>query len=146
MEATPESAPAVYAIFLVSETDTAAHDIFRTFRASFEERNAGFAHLVIFGQHGISTAVRALQQELGLAEKGLSVLVLFGGDTGDVPEVVRLPSGGGNETKPEGGSDWHTAMERAERVMDGDGSAVLSRVVKRRLADLCASVVRQVDK
>ena len=30
-------APAVYAIFLVSETDRSAHDIFRAFRTSFEK-------------------------------------------------------------------------------------------------------------
>ena len=129
----------MYAIFLVSEADTAAHDIFRAFRASFEERQAGFAHLVIFGQHGISTAVRALRQELDLAGDGLPMLVLFGGDADDGPEIVRLPAGGTNDdAKPGGGNDWHAALERAERVMDGDDVGELGRVVRGRVVELCA--------
>ena len=52
LETTPDDAPAVYAIFLVSEADTAAHNIFRAFRTSFEERQASFAHLVISASTG----------------------------------------------------------------------------------------------
>ena len=66
LAATTDTAPPVYAVFLVSEKDTTAHDIFRAFRTSFEERRAGFAHLVIFGQHGVSATVRDLQGELAL--------------------------------------------------------------------------------
>ena len=146
LEATPDDAPAVYAIFLVSEADTAAHDIFRAFRASFEERKAGFAHLVIFGQHGVSTAVRALQGNLGLAEDGLPTLVLFGGDTGPEPQGVPLPAGTRDAAKPERGNDWHTALERAERVMDAEGVAGLGRAVKGRVSGLCNAVVEAVEK
>ena len=137
LEATPDDAPAVYAIFLVSEADTAAHDTFRAFRASFEERKAGFAHLVIFGQHGVSTTVHALQGNLGLAEDGLPTLVLFGGDTGLEPQVVPLPAGTRDAVKPEGGNDWHAALERAEMAMDAEGVAGLGRAVKGRVVDLC---------
>ena len=45
----------VYAVFLVTSSDSAAHDIFRRFRSSFEAHGAGFDHLVIFGQHGVSS-------------------------------------------------------------------------------------------
>ena len=145
LETTPDDAPAVYAIFLVSDADTAAHNIFRAFRSSFEERQAGFAHLVIFGQHGISTAVRALQQELGLAEDGLPMLVLFGGDADDGPEIVRLPDGA-NGGDAEG---WQAALARAEGVMDGrvgdGGLAELNRLVKVRVSELCAAVVGKLE-
>ena len=114
LETTPDDAPAVYAVFLVSEADTAAHDIFRAFRSSFEERQAGFAHLVIFGQHGVSTTVRALQGELGLAEDGLPALVVFVGDSDDEPEIVRLPAGA-NGGDAEG---WQAVLARAEGVME----------------------------
>ena len=96
VEDTPH-APAVYALFLVSGEDTVAHDVFRKFRTSFEAREAGFAHLVIFGQHGISSTARAFQQELGLAENPLPTLVIFGGDTDDgeyiTADVISLPRG-----------------------------------------------------
>ena len=67
----------VYAVFLVSEADQMAHDIFRTFRKSFEERNAGFESLVIFGQHGVSEVVYALLAEFGLTASSLPVLLLI---------------------------------------------------------------------
>ena len=50
----------IHALFLVSESDQYAHGIFREFRSQFEQSGAGFQHLVILGQHGISTS------ELGL--------------------------------------------------------------------------------
>ena len=67
----------VYAVFLVSEADRMAHDIFRTFRKSFEERNAGFESLVIFGQHGVSEVVYALLAEFGLTTSSLPSLLLI---------------------------------------------------------------------
>ena len=66
----------VYAVFLVSEADRMAHDIFRTFRKSFEARNAGFESLVIFGQHGVSEVVYALLAEFGLTAGSLPSLLL----------------------------------------------------------------------
>ena len=75
----PSSPFPVYAVFLVSEADTAAHDIFRRFRSSFEEREAGFGNLVIFGQHGVSTTVHLLLEQLGLASDALPMLVLWDG-------------------------------------------------------------------
>ena len=102
LAAVAPDAPAVYAIFLVSEADKAAHDIFRTFRTSFEERfedrEAGFAHLVIFGQHGISATLRRIQAELDLLPEELPTLALFGGDAEDAEyitaDVISLPRGG----------------------------------------------------
>ena len=140
LETTPDDAPAVYAIFLVSEADTAAHDIFRAFRASFEERQAGFAHLVIFGQHGVSTTVRALQGELGLAEDGLPALVVFVGDSDDEPEIVRLPAGAnGGEC-----DDWEATLARAEGVMDGVGKR--SGVMRDKVLEMCRAVVNLLEE
>ena len=67
----------VYAVFLVSEADQMAHNIFRTYRKSFEERNAGFESLVIFGQHGVSEVVYALLAEFGLTAGSLPSLLLL---------------------------------------------------------------------
>ena len=79
----------VSAMFLVSERDKAAHDVFRSFRTSFEDRGAGFGNLVIFGQHGVSTTVHAMLQQLGLAAEALPVLALWQGS--EFPQVCHLP-------------------------------------------------------
>ena len=197
LEAAPSHAPGVFAIFLVSGEDRAAHNVFRTFRTSFEERELSFAHLVIFGQHGVSTSVRALQQELGLDETPLPTLVLFGGDTEDgeyfTADVVSLPRGGA-ESIPLQEAYWWTDLYWSDAVMSGQGSGSVSmksnvlaaltgdspgdaaesaalnlaevllwaedkiedskeaggppelnRVLKKRLADLCAVVVEGVE-
>ena len=61
----------VYAVFLVSEVDRSAHDIFRQYRTSFQARGSGFANLVIFGQHGVSSTARHLLARWGLPEEAL---------------------------------------------------------------------------
>ena len=120
LEATP-SPPAVYAVFLVSERDTVAHDTFRIFRDSFEERKAGFAHLVIFGQHGVSATARALQVELGLPDGGLPALALFGGDTedGDYITLDMASLNRGSEAEPEPtAAYWTSAIFWSDEVMN----------------------------
>jgi hypothetical protein len=67
----------VYAVFLVSEADRPAHEIFREFRARCEAWSAEFEHLVIFGQHGVSSTVRGLLNGFGLTLESVPVLVLF---------------------------------------------------------------------
>jgi len=67
----------VYAVFLVSEADRPAHNIFREFRARCEAWSAEFEHLVIFGQHGISSTVHGLLNGFGLTLEAVPVLVLF---------------------------------------------------------------------
>ena len=74
--ATPDRFPA-YAMFLVAPEDRFAHDVFREFRTSFEARRAGYKYLVIYGQHGISTAVRGLLAGLRLQPAALPLLALF---------------------------------------------------------------------
>ena len=143
LEATPDGAPPAFAIFLVSGEDRAAHDAFRAFRSSFEERNLGFAHLVIFGQHGISATARALQGELELPEDMLPILVVFG--VAAEPQVVPLPAGATDEAEPEGDNGWHSALARAERIVDAgiraSGPPQLNRALRKRLAGICTAVV-----
>ena len=79
----------VYAMFLVSERDKAAHDVFRSFRSSFEERGAGFGNLVIFGQHGVSGTVHVMLEQLGLTAAAIPLLVLWQGS--EFPRVCHLP-------------------------------------------------------
>ena len=119
----PPDSPAVYALFLVSEKDKVAHELFRAFRSVFEERGAGFAHLVIFGQHGVSATVRQLQAELDLAEDVLPTLLLFGGDVDDAEyittDIVTLPQGGSKDL-PMDRASWLTMMFWSDSIMDGN--------------------------
>ena len=64
------------AIFLVTGEDRASHDIFRRYRSAFEELGGGFHHLVIFGQHGVSTTQRAFLAEVGLDQGSVPLLVI----------------------------------------------------------------------
>ena len=70
------------AIFLVSESDRVAHDSFREFRGSFESRNSEFHHVVIFGQHGLSTTVKGFLSELYLPSNRLPFLLIVAGGVG----------------------------------------------------------------
>ncbi len=104
--------PPVFAIFLVSEVDRAAHDVFRSFRSSFEEHQLGFEHLVIFGQHGVSATARHVRDKFGLQSDGGPSVVLFSGE-GDQPLVVKMSKGevGGAGKETEAG--WQNALEQA---------------------------------
>ena len=64
------------AIFLVTVEDRASHDIFRRYRSAFEEMGGGFHHLVIFGQHGVSTTQQAFLYQAGLGEDSVPSLVI----------------------------------------------------------------------
>ena len=79
----------LHALLLVSENNRAAHDVFRTFRSRFEELGAGFQHLVIFGQHGVSQAEKTLLTRLGLAAEDIPSLVLL--TASNTPMVYTLP-------------------------------------------------------
>ena len=66
----------VCAIFLVGPEHRASHDIFRRYRSVFEELGGGFHHLVIFGQHGVSTTQTAFLAELGMEQRNVPVVAL----------------------------------------------------------------------
>ena len=112
----------VHAMFLVSEVDRAAHDVFRAFRSSFEERDAGFQNLVIFGQHGVSGAVRAVAGRLGLEGEPLPQLALL--VSGGAPRLysLRLPAGDAEESRAGQGDQEPTAqlvLAGVEELIDG---------------------------
>ncbi len=132
-------APPVCAIFLVSGADTAAHDVFRVFRRSFEERQAGFAHLVIFGQHGISATVRALQAVLKLPAAQLPVLLWYAGDAGIEPSVAPLPPGTDVATDAGPDAAWPAALQQAEEGLEQAGAD--SRQLRALLLTLCDQVI-----
>ena len=104
----------VCAIFLVSESDWWAHDSFREFRGSFESRNSEFHHVVIFGQHGVSTTVKGFLTELDLSPTKLPFLLIVAGGTGKCGFVFDLPSGNDDApTSPE------ELLRQLERLIDG---------------------------
>ena len=90
LDGAADSAPfPVGAIFLVGPQDRVAHDIFRRYRAAFEELGGGFQHLVIFGQHGTSATLLEFLCQLGASLDDVPLLALAPMD--DPGRVVRLP-------------------------------------------------------
>ena len=114
----PDRSFPVYAMFLVSGEDKLAHNVFREFRAGFEETGAGFGNLVIFGQHGVSAAVHSMLDELGLDGDALPLLALW--QESEFPRVwtVSLPAGetSGEVAETGGGG---LLLEQVMRVASG---------------------------
>ena len=122
----PEGFPAM-ALFLVKPNATGAHDIFRRYRAEFEKRDASFAHLVVFGMHGVSATVRGLLDQAGLAEDDLPVMVLAPSADPCAVTAVRLPPGESIEgaDDPNGGGTcdylaaWQDVLDRISITRPG---------------------------
>ena len=100
----------VCAAFLVTGEDRAAHDIFRRYRAAFEELGGQFQHLVIFGQHGLSGTAAAMLAGIEV-ELPLPLLLLAPADAGtDSPLfVIPLPPGT-HDALPAHCREWETAL------------------------------------
>lgn len=122
----PDGFPAM-ALFLVKPNATGSHDIFRRYRAEFEKRDASFAHLVVFGMHGVSATVRGLLDQAGLSEDELPVMLMApSADPCSVTEV-RLPSGESIEgaDDPNGGGTcdylaaWQDVLDRISITKPG---------------------------
>ena len=122
----PDGFPAM-ALFLVKPQATGAHEIFRRYRTEFEKRDASFAHLVVFGMHGISTTVRGLLDQADLSESDLPVVMVAPAvDPGEVT-AVRLPSGESIEgaDDPNGGGTcdylaaWQDVLDRVSITRSG---------------------------
>ena len=115
----PDGFPAI-ALFLVKPEATGAHEIFRRYRAEFEGRDAAFAQLVVFGMHGVSSAVRSLLDLAGLAEGDLPALLLAPASELSAVVAIRLPPGesleGGDDPNGDGACDylppWQDALDR----------------------------------
>ena len=111
-----------YAIFLVSAEDKYAHDVFRKFRSSFEERDAVFERLVIFGQHGVSTTVHGLLDQFGLNLESLSLLAMLSDPSAERLDSIPLAPGAtdAGDTKPGGQDLWQQVLERVEAAAARD--------------------------
>ena len=113
----------VYCVFLVSPGDLASHQVFRRFRSSFEDRAAGFQHLVIFGQHGISATLKALLSEFGLTLEQVPALALL--TTPAVSTVHAIALAQGDEAgKMVEHEPWQTVLSLVEGVVDREEKAV----------------------
>ena len=111
VEAGPSQFP-VYAIFLVGPEDRGAHDIFRDFRSSFEDRNAPYENLVIFGQHGLSKTLQELSAGLGLSQDDIPLLALVSSvSTGT---VYTLPLAGGSPSEATEEKPWRGVLRDIE--------------------------------
>ena len=111
------------AIFLVSPEDRLSHDIFRHYRSAFEELGAGFHHLVIFGQHGISTTQRAFLMETGKCQTSVPLLAIATmRDTGGAFYSVELAKGERN-CDLDAAQSWGPALESI-RVSATSGEAL----------------------
>ena len=108
------------ALFLVKPQAKGSHEIFRRFRTEFEQRDAGFAHLVVFGMHGVSSTVRSLLDQAGLTESDLPVMMVAPAAEPAAVVAVRLPNGesleGGDDPNGDGTCDylapWQDVLDR----------------------------------
>ena len=124
----------VHAVFLVSSNDRLAHDVFRSFRSSFESLNAGFRHLTIFGQHGLSSTARRLLREFRLDDDEYPTLVLLVGAESESVFSLPLPAGDSpidldyNDAQP-----WQLVLAAVEAAANDEDSilklASVSKVV-----------------
>ena len=112
----------VCAIFLVSPEDRASHDIFRRYRSAFEELGGGFHHLVIFGQHGVSTTQVAFLAEVEMRQDNVPLLVIapMPGATERTGSVycLELPKGD-RDAKLDESQIWEAALERVRDSASG---------------------------
>lgn len=116
---TPGGCP-VHAVFLVSADDQAAHHIFREYRSSFESLAAGFEHLVIFGQHGVSRAEQGLLAEFGLSAASIPNLVLIVPAEGNTAYSLSLPKGNAADATPgQSPQPWQEALAMVEMASAG---------------------------
>ena len=122
----------VHAVFLVSSKDRLAHDVFRSFRSSFQSLNTGFRHLTIFGQHGLSSTARRLLREFGLTDDDYPTLVLLVGAESESVFSLPLPAGGSpldldyNDAQP-----WQLVLAAVEAAANEEDSILeLSSISK----------------
>ena len=141
-EAEAGAFPAI-AIFLVSEAHRLSHDIFREYRTSFETRGAEFHHLVIFGQHGISTTVTGFLRQACLDLDCLPSLALVTGPEAMQAHLVPLPTGEGPDTDPSPAQEqetvapWRVTLDRLESAADtGSAEVDYSGISGLRTVDL----------
>ena len=129
----------VCAVFLVSPEDRASHDIFRRYRSAFEELGGGFHHLVIFGQHGVSTTQVAFLAEVGMGQASVPLLAIApiagNGDEDGSVHCLELPKGE-REGELDDSQSWEAALEAVRVAATGDAGMSLDSVAGVRAAVL----------
>ena len=126
-EANESSFPAC-AIFLVSPEDRLSHDIFRHYRSAFEELGAGFHHVVIFGQHGISATQKAFLSETGMDQSSVPLLVIAPmSDQNGTCYCVELTKGERNGDLDES-QTWGVALEAVKASGTAEGIPGLDQI------------------
>ena len=129
-EASRDSSFPACAIFLVTGEDRASHDIFRRYRSAFEELGCGFHHLVIFGQHGVSTTQKAFLAEVGLDQGSVPLLAIApmtGAEDRGVVYTVELPKGDRDGELDEG-QTWGAALRAVEAAATSPGTTKLGDI------------------
>ena len=113
------------AIFLVSGEDRASHDIFRRYRSAFEELGGGFHHLVIFGQHGISTTQQAFLREVGMDQTSVPLLAIAPNpDASGSVYCIELPRGERSGDLDQS-QTWNAALEAVGQAATAGGAPEL---------------------
>ena len=133
----------VCAIFLVSGEDHLAHDIFRRYRTSFAAKSAEFHNLIIFGQHGISTAITGLLDRWGLPLESLPYLAVAPGARAREITFFKLSPGDHPGSTPdlerEANLDepWQLILDRVEEaVAQGSKTVDVSGITGAAAVDL----------
>ncbi len=139
----------VCAIFLVAPEDRASHDIFRRYRSAFEELGGGFHHLVIFGQHGISTTQAAFLAEIGMEQASVPLLALASmcgaaEETGSV-HCLELPKGN-RDGELDDSQDWGIVLEKIRSAASGNSLPSLDGDAGVRAALRSGSLAASVDE
>ena len=116
------------AIFLVTGEDRASHDIFRRYRSAFEELGGGFHHLVIFGQHGVSTTQTAFLAELALDPQSIPALAIASmAENSGAVYTIELPKGDRDGELDES-QTWGTALAAVKSATAGKAALSLEGV------------------
>lgn len=145
----------VCVIFLVGPEHRQSHDIFRRYRSVFEELGGGFHHLVIFGQHGVSTTQVAFLEEVGMEQGNIPVLAIAPvADASEGTKAVfclELPKGERNGELDETQS-WGVALEAVRAAasqskvptLDGVAGVVTGTLRRGTLAVSVQGVLRDL--
>ena len=129
LDAAPQNNPDPFptcAIFLVSPQDHAAHNIFRQYRAAFEELGANFHHLIIFGQHGISTTATTFLAELGMEQTNIPLLAIVPLHQATRVYHIPLPKGDQNGESDDSQS-WREILTSIRAAVTAQSPLTLDR-------------------
>lgn len=154
-----EDAFPIYAMFLVTGEDRDAHNVFRRFRSTFEELDAGFDNLIIFGQHGTSATMLSFLSELDLDLDRVPVLALTRGPISPAVPVspavpisnevltITLPKGTPEGDSGDNSGPWERALELIAEASRAGGSPDLSELERVSIKSFSSgSLMSSIDR